>query len=145
MSVAIPITSRTRITIQIAKKELDVADEVYRGLLQNYGVATSSKLSEQQGQHLVAHFKSKGWVPRPSKGSGKQRPKRPTPAPENAALVSRIRAQLISLGRLPDTYADGIAKQAFKVDFFEWCTPDQLHDLTNMLRAEQNRQGARKK
>lgn len=129
-------------TIHIAKKATGIADEVYRMKLQEFGgVSSSSDLDEKGRARVIAYFKSIGWKPTGTKG-GSARPKRPTPAAENLALVRKIRAQLISLGRLPDTYADGIAKQAFNVNYYEWCTPEQLHKLSSMLTYEQQRKGA---
>lgn len=129
-------------TIHIARKALGMDEEIYRMKLMEFGgVDSSSKLDEKGRARLIAYFKTCGWKPVPTKG-GSARPKRPTPAPENRALCSKIRAQLISLGRYPDTYADGIAKQAFGVDFFEWCTPEQLRKVSTMLHAEQTRRGA---
>jgi phage gp16-like protein len=134
--------ARELATIHIARKAIDMDEHVYRGLLKSIGnVNSSSELTPLGRARLIAHFKSCGWKPDASKGSSK-RPKRPTPAAENVALCKRIRAQLISLGHLPDTYADGIAKQAFAVDFYEWCTSEQLHKLTAMLAFEQKRKGA---
>ena len=134
--------------IHIAKQQLGMEEDVYRGLLQTIGrVDSSAKLSAEGRQRLLAHFRACGWKPSAPRSNGASSPrkaaeKRPTPAPENVKLVRRIRAQLISLGRLPNTYADGIAKQAFGIDFYEWCTSEQLWELTNMLTAEQKRKGA---
>lgn len=136
------LRKRDLATIHIAKAAINLDDETYREKLQEIGgVDSASKLDEQGRARVIAYLKAAGWKPTASKG-GSKRPKRPTPAPENAKLCKRIRAQLISLGRLPDTYADGIAKQAFGVDFYEWCTPEQLHKVSAMLGAEQKRQGA---
>lgn len=129
-------------TIHIAKAAINLDDQTYRAkLLELGGVDSSSKLDQQGRARVIAYLKAAGWKPTATKG-GSKRPKRPTPAPENVKLCKRIRAQLISLGKLPDTYADGISKQAFGVDFYEWCTPDQLHKVSAMLAAEQRRKGA---
>lgn len=128
-------------TIHIAKKDTQIADDIYRAKIMEIGkVESAGDLDEKGRAKLIAYFKSIGWLASATKGGGK-RPKRPTPAPENAPLCRRIRAQLISLGKLPDTYADGIAKQAFQVTFYEWCTPEQLHKISAMLGAEQRRKG----
>jgi len=60
-------------------------------------------------------------------------------------LVRRIHAQLISLDRKPDNYANGVAKQMFGLeapDFFEWCNREQLHAITAALALQQQREGA---
>lgn len=140
--MALDARKRDLATIHIAKKDTQIADEVYRLKLQEIGgVESAADLDDKGRAKLISYFKTIGWQGSGTKG-GSKRPKRPTPAPENAALCRKIRAQLISLGRLPDTYADGISKQAFQVDFYEWCTPQQLHKLSAMLAAEQRRKGA---
>lgn len=131
-------------SIHIAKKATDIDDGTYRAKVQEIGGVSSAADLDQAGRaKLLAYFKSIGWQPTGTKGTGAtQRPKRPTPAVEVAAQCRKIRAQLISLGRLPDTYADAIAKKSFGVDFYEWLTPEQLHKLTAMLSFEQKRKGA---
>jgi len=131
--------------IHIARKQLDVADEIYLVKLQEIGGVTSSKDLTATGRaKLLAWFDSKGFKGKAGPSTS-HRPKRPTPAAENLQLVKRIRAQLISLDRKPDEYADGIAKQAFGVNFYEWCTCDQLLKISQMLGFEQKRQGASQK
>lgn len=128
--------------IHIARKQLDVADETYIAKLQEIGGVTSSRDLTPNGRaRLLAWFDSLGFKGKSSPTTS-QRPKRPTPAAENLPLVRRIRAQLISLDRKPDEYADGIAKQAFGIQFYEWCTCEQLLKVSQMLGVEQKRQGA---
>jgi phage gp16-like protein len=131
-------------SIHIAKKATDIDDAIYRAKLQEIGGVSSAADLDQAGRaQLLSYFKSIGWQPTGTKGTGTaKRPKRPTPAVEVAAQCRKVRAQLISLGRLPDTYADAIAKKSFGVDFYEWLTPEQLHKLTAMLAIEQKRKGA---
>ncbi|OYZ03460.1 MAG: hypothetical protein B7Y42_00335 [Polaromonas sp. 28-63-22] len=132
------------VKIQIAKKQLNLSDEEYRAILQGQGGASSSKDLDHPGrQRVLDYFKFLGFKPAAAKQT--KRPARPTPSADALPLVRRIRAQLISLGRLPDVYADGIAKQMLgdqAPEFFEWC---QLRDLTKISQAlsvEQNRKGA---
>ena len=65
------------------------------------------------------------------------------PGIDGIELVRRIRAQLIALGRLPDSYADGIAQQMWGTKaptFYEWCSGEQLRGITTALGQQQNRQ-----
>jgi phage gp16-like protein len=131
--------------IHIARKQLDLADDIYLAKLQEVeGVSSSKDLSATGRAKILAWLQTKGFKTKASAASTKK-PKRPTPAPENLALVRRIRAQLISLDRKPDEYADGIAKQAYGVEFYEWCTCEQLHKVSQMLGVEQKRKGAETK
>ncbi len=120
------------------------------------GVASLTEMNPSQIAKLRAHFdalaKRSGIVRQASSPTAQAsaprrpaKPSRPVPSKDAAPLVSRIRAQLISLGRLPDSYADGIAKQMFQEaapQFYEWCHVAQLHKITSALGAEQKRKGA---
>lgn len=71
---------------------------------------------------------------------------RPAFAPERAPMVRRIRAQLISLGRLPDSYADKIVQRLFGAAapvHYEWCNGQQMHKLSGELAQQQTRQAAK--
>ena len=126
--------------IHIAKKQLALSEEDYRLILLKHGGASSSKDLDHAGrQRVLEYFKFLGFKPKAL--SNAKRPARPTPAPEKVKLVRRIRAQLISLDRLPDTYADGIAHQMFGLQFYEWATPDQLHAISAALGAMQRKKG----
>lgn len=127
--------------IHVAKKQLGMTEEDYRAMLWTQGRVTSSSDLDHTGrQRVLDHLKACGFKPVASVKT--KRPKRPTPAPDKLKLVRRIRAQLISLKNLPDSYADGIARQMFGLEFFEWGTHDQLHSITAALAVEQRKQGA---
>lgn len=127
--------------IHVAKKQLGMTEDDYRAMLWTQGrVKTSSDLDHAGRQRVLDHLKACGFKPVASAQT--KRPARPTPAPDKLKLIRRIRAQLISLGNLPDTYGDGIAKQMFGLQFYEWATHDQLHSITAALAAEQRKKGA---
>ena len=128
------------VKIHIAKKQLNLDDETYRTILASKGGVSSSKDLDHAGrERVLTYFQKLGFKPKAA--ANPKRPARPTPAPEKLKLVRRIRAQLISLDRLPDTYADGIAKQMFSVDFYEWATPEQLHKISAALGVQQVKKG----
>lgn len=127
--------------IKMAQKQLGMSDADYRQMLWTQARVDSSTSLDHAGRRKVLDYlKQLGFKATPAKTAS--RPKRPTPAPDKRRLVSRVRAQLISLGHLPDTYADGIVKQMFGVEFFEWCDHEQLHKLSAALAYHQERQGA---
>lgn len=132
------------VKIQIARKQLNLTDEDYRTILQRQGGVTSSKDLDHPGrQKVLSYFESLGWKPKASPTT--KRPARPTPAADALPLVKRIRAQLISLDRKPDDYADGIAKQMFgdqAPKFFEWCHVRDLERISQALTYQQKRVGA---
>lgn len=50
--------------IHIAKKELKLDDDTYRGVLwDRYGKESAAELSERQVADLIEHFRQKGWRP----------------------------------------------------------------------------------
>jgi phage gp16-like protein len=130
--------------IHIAKQQLQISEEDYRAMLWTQGRVKSSKDLDHVGRRRVLDYLvSIGFKPAPAKKA--KRPARPAPTPDKMKLIRRIRAQLISLERKPDEYADGIAKQMFgerAPTFFEWCTHDQLHAITAALSKQQEREGA---
>jgi len=127
--------------IHVAKKQLGLTDADYRAMLWTQGrVTSSSELDHAGRQRVLDHLKACGFKPVASDKT--KRPSRPTPAPEKIKLVRKIRAQLISLDRLPDTYADGIASQMFGLQFYEWATCEQLQKISAALTYQQNKQGA---
>jgi phage gp16-like protein len=127
--------------IHVAKKQLGMTDEDYRAMLWTQGRVHSSKDLDHTGrQRVLDHLKACGF--KPAASTNVKRQARPTPAPEKIKLVRRIRAQLISLGNLPDSYGDGIAHQMFGLQFYEWGTSEQLQAITTALTYEQNKQGA---
>lgn len=130
--------------IHIAKAQLASlfpTDDDYRQMLFTVARVRSAKDLDYAGRKkVIEHLVKLGFNPAAPKSS--KRPPRPTPAADKIKLVKRIRAQLISLDRLPDTYADGVAKQMFGVDRYEWCTHDQLHAITAALAVKQRKEGA---
>ncbi|WP_310614065.1 regulatory protein GemA [Limnohabitans sp.] len=132
--------------IHVAKKQLQMTNDDYLAMLWTQGRVRSSADLDHAGRRKVLDYLSSiGFKPIASPQT--KRPARPIPTPDKLPLVRRIRAQLISLGRLPDTYADGIVKQMLGVDapdFFEWCNPSDLHKVTQALGVEQQRKGVAK-
>ena len=133
------------IKIQIAKKQLNLTDDEYRSILSGQGGVDSSKDLDHAGrQRVVDYLTTLGFKPKAS--ANPKRPARPTPSADALPLVRRIRAQLISLDRKPDEYADGIAKQMLgdaTPEFFEWCHVRDLESISQALTYQQNRTGAK--
>ena len=136
--------------IHVLKGQLKLQDDDYRALLVHLTGKSSCKAMTNQEQAKVRMhmdgLASKMGVKKPFKTATKQPQKtgRPTPSADAMPLVRRIRAQLISLDRKPDSYADGIVKQMLgdqAPQFFEWCQPRDLANLSQALSFQQKREG----
>lgn len=138
-----PATLRNRELglIHAAAKLLGLDDETYRDMLANItakpgkpGKRSAADLDWRERRAVIEHLKGAGG------GTAKTRPAVPR---ERAALVRKIRALLINhpTGRLPDSYADGIAQRMFGVDNYTWCQPEQLHKLVQALAVDTQRRG----
>jgi phage gp16-like protein len=138
--------------IHVIKKQLNLSDDDYRFHLRKATGKDSCKAMSpielaQARQHfdLMANRTGLPQAKAIAATAKSKHPKRPTPSPDHLPLVKRIRAQLISLGRMPDSYADGIAKQMLGADcpqFYEWCHPTDLTKITQALGFQQRREGA---
>lgn len=138
------LTARSRelALIHMAKAQLGMDEATYRDMLfaltgkrsaSEIGDAGRSKVLE----HLVASGARLNW----SKRWAQQL------TDDKAPLVKKIRALLLHLGNLSDSYADGICRRMYKVDRFEWLQPRQLIGIVTALskRLEKLRAGDVKK
>jgi phage gp16-like protein len=138
--------------IHCLKKTLKLSDDDYRFHLRQATAKDSCKaMNPVELAKARAYFDSmatRSGLPQAKANAAAAKtkhPTRPTPSIDALPLVKRIRAQLISLGRKPDSYADGIAKQMLGDDcpkFFEWCHPSDLTRITQALGFQQRREGA---
>ena len=122
--------------IHIAKQQLGMDDDIYRGLLARVaGVRSSKELNERQAGAVLVEFERLGFKPKPSsKAKGK-----PHNAKQLGPRVDKIEAQLADM-RLPWAYADALARQMYKVQRVAWLKkPDQLDAIIAALLVEQEK------
>lgn len=133
-----PITKATRSKIQIARQQLGMEDDIYRGLLARIaGVRSSKELKDHQVGAVLREFERLGFKPKPSTRA-KGKPKNFDQMP---ARITKIEALLADM-RLPWAYADALARQMFKVEFVAWLkAPKQLDALIAALHVEQEKRG----
>ena len=122
--------------LHVAKAQLGLSEEVYRAMLGSVGVLSSVQLTAPQFDELMRRMEAGGFrtVSKIGKGS---RPARKTGSSQDLQL-GKIRALLTAM-KLPDTYADGIARQMWGVDKVGWCRPDQLKGVIAALVRRQKR------
>ena len=123
--------------IHIGKKNLGMDDESYRLLLSDmFGKRSAKDLTEAEQGELLERFKQLGFVPKkPQNKTANKTPKwgkRPNPTANREPLMGKIEA-LLADNNLPWAYADGIAKQMFKVEKVDWLEREQLRKVVAAL------------
>jgi phage gp16-like protein len=126
--------------IHIAKKELNLDDDIYRDILHTQFKKRSSRdLSDFQCVKLLQHFESLGW----KQTAAKQRSHGKKPHHmDKSAYLSKIEALLAEAGR-SWAYANGMAKHMYKVDNLQFCEQDQLRGIVSALVRNAKKEGRR--
>lgn len=134
-------TSANLAKIHIAKKELGLSDEDYRGILAyHFQVDSAAKLNDRQCVVMINHLKAKGWKPK-SRDKKRGKPFAGTrPAPGRASLLAKIEAQL-TVRQLPWSYAASMAKRICKVDALEFCDVEGLRKIVAAFAYDAKRKG----
>lgn len=113
--------------IHIAKSDLGLDDDTYRALLMDVtGVDSAAKLNSMARNAVLERFRQKGWVNKKQKGKPR------SVSDDKAPLISKIGALLADM-KLPWSYANGIAKQMYKVFRVDWCNQNQLRGIITAL------------
>lgn len=128
--------------IQIAKRQLNMEDDVYRQLLQQYGgVASSTELDARARSRLLDHFAKLGFVSqarkkRAAKGAMNV-------AADKQALLGKIDALLLSQGRDRRYIEPGMVRRICKVDGLAFCTAELLTKLVAALNKDMKRHASK--
>jgi len=146
-----PPTRAQLAKIHIAKKELQLTDDIYCDILAlNFKVESSKDLSDRQAVQLLEIFKSKGWKAKSS--TPKRQKKRSStfitikPGP-TAAQQRKVLAMWNELGYAMEKLHTRCLKQ-FNVERFEWLqNHNDLHvlitDLTGRINAMKEKNNGR--
>ncbi len=120
--------------IHIARKQLGMSDEAYRGLLaERFGVESSSKLTAKQLVLLLKHFEDLGFVPTTKYAAAKDR----------KPLIKKVWALSYALDRPVPQYADALASRMYGIEKTVWLGPDQLKGLISALNIQKEKEAAR--
>ena len=132
------INKGTLSKIHIAKQQLAMDDDIYRGLLARVaGVRSAKELNERQAGAVLREFERLGFKPLPSKRT-KGKPHNFNQLPNE---IAKIEAQLADL-KLSWSYADSIAKQMFGIPKVAWLKkPEQFQAVLAALHVEQEKRG----
>ena len=114
--------------VHIGKSMLKMTDDQYkRFLLDTVDKHSCTVMTDAELMQVLRAMAAKGVVFAP-----KSAPKRPAPKADKAQYLAKITA-LLAENALPQTYADGIAKKAFGVNFVHWLEVWQLKKVVQML------------
>ena len=110
--------------IHIARKQLGMSDDIYRGMLEErFSVNSSSQLSVKQLILLLKHFEDLGFVPTANYAA----------SADKKQLVKKVWALLYALNRPVPEYGNSLAKKMYGVDLVVWCKPPQLKGIITAL------------
>lgn len=124
------IRNRELAQIHIARQQLGMDDETYRGVLWTVArVKSSAELDWPGRKRVLDHMKACGFKVRAKKLPTAHKPLAMT----KEAIEAKISTQLKELGQ-NWPYAYGIGRRIFpKIGRFEFLTPEQLGDVSSAL------------
>lgn len=138
-------SARTRMiaAVHVARKELRLDDDTYRGiLLREGGRKSCSQMNVGELRAVLDYFRAQGWQPDRHPRATAPLKARPSRRPQ----LAKIAAMLAEAGR-PWAYAHALAHKICHVDRVEWCRSDQLRNIIAALvydqRRRQNREETR--
>lgn len=130
------IGKKEKALIHVAKSQLGLSEDEYRGMLSSVGVSSSKELDYRRFDELMNKLRAYGFKPlggsKRAAGMHSDLPK------EKQPMLSKIGAILADLD-MPWPYADKVAKKMFGVDRLRWCTTDQTWKVLQALIIFQNR------
>lgn len=130
--------------VHIAKKQLGLSDDDWRGVLDaRFGVSSSAKLSVKDLSALSAYLEDRGWTPTPRKKVSDRHGKPHILAHDDSGLsregrMKKIEALLTELGKqegryVPWSYAAAILKHQTGLERLEHAMPEQLGNVIAAL------------
>lgn len=129
--------------VHVARKELGLDEDTYRGVLvQVAGKDSAAAMSEQQLVAVLDHFKLRGFAPKPSAG---RRPAAQRPADHPSAR--KARALWISLFHLgvvrngSDQALEAFAARQLKCERMQWARQSDCYRLIEALKNMAERNG----
>ncbi|MGO9375445.1 MAG: phage protein GemA/Gp16 family protein [Syntrophobacteraceae bacterium] len=122
--------------VHVAKSQLGLSEDEYRGMLSSVGVSSSKELDYRGFDELMNKLRACGF--KPLGGSKRAAGMHSDLLKEKQPMLSKIGAILADLD-MPWPYADKVAKKMFGVDRLRWCTTDQTWKVLQALIIFQNR------
>lgn len=134
--------------VQIARRELRLEDDDYRGLLERVtGRRSTTELDERQLGHVLDELKARGWTPRIVSGARTAGPSRQRVQPADHPSARKARALWLSLWNLgevrdpSEAALEAFARRQLKVERLQWADQPQTYKLIEALKAMAERAG----
>ena len=124
------ISKNQKALLHVARSQLGLSEDEYRGMLSSVGVSSSTELDYQRFDELMNKLRACGF--KPLGGSKKASGMHSDLPKEKQPMLSKIEAILADL-EMPWVYADRVAKKMFGIDRLRWCTTDQTWKVLQAL------------
>ena len=131
--------------VHIAKKDLGLDEESYRGMLAGVlGIDSAGEASDRQLGMLLGHLRGLGWEEKPAKRRFETPKQTTAPSAKAGAaeLMGKIGALLADAKR-PWSYAEALARRICHVDRLEWCNSADLKKIVAALYYDAKRRARR--
>ncbi|WP_370236567.1 regulatory protein GemA [Brevundimonas sp.] len=138
------------IKVQIARKELGLADDDYRMILTRLtGHSSAADCSDADLGRVLDEFKAKGWTPKVVAGgrAGARKPESRKARPADHPSAKKARALWLSLWNLgevrdpSETALEAFARRQLKVERLQWADQALVYKLIEALKAMAERAG----
>lgn len=145
------------VKVQIARRDLGLAEEDYRSILERLtGRTSSTACSDAELGRVLDEFKAKGWTPKVATGGRRspadqaaiaKKPYRSRHAPADHPAAKKARALWLSLWNLgevrdpSEAALEAFARRQLKVERLQWADQGMTYKLIEALKAMAERAG----
>lgn len=140
------------VKVQIARRDLGLAEDDYRSILERLtGRTSSAACSDAELGRVLDEFKAKGWKPKVVAGgrkAGKPESRKARPAaPADHPAAKKARALWLSLWNLgeirdpSEAALEAFARRQLKVERLQWADQGLVYKLIEALKAMAERAG----
>lgn len=138
------------VKVQIARKELGLADDDYRMILTRLtGHSSATDCSDADLGRVLDEFKAKGWAPKVVAGgrAGARKPQSRKARPADHPSAKKARALWLSLWNLgevrdpSEAALEAFARRQLKVERLQWADQGLTYKLIEALKAMAERAG----
>lgn len=149
MSASLKPRRAAVVKVQIARKELGLADDDYRSILERLtGRTSSAACTDAELGRVLDEFRAKGWTPKAVAGGKARTGTAPIPnRPADHPAAKKARALWLSLWNLGEIHdpseaaLEAFARRQLKVERLQWADQALTYKLIEALKAMAERAG----